>query len=313
MKRLDLLQNCRLDTTQIKYPTWTPDLLIKNMSHALGTRDIVNAGGDLDVAPNFSADGRFLHCQGLIIDDIGHLTAPLWPPVPVTSKEIKESIPLSTCSPGDISELTIALWRTLVGGSANGDHDLPAPEEYARILELNWPQITDEDEIPDVAAHIISEGWCSPDEKQDLTTFLRLLHRANRDFDVCGHALHSFFGHPTPFVNLSAQSKTSTSQTIKKVLRQAGNTMKRRRLAVTGNGKLSAVVRQAQRGDCIAVLRGCSTPLVLRPSKLLPSAPGLENMGNTDTYAVVGDCYIHGVMNGETVVGTDHLDNIVLC
>ncbi|OAL39136.1 hypothetical protein AYO20_01454 [Fonsecaea nubica] len=313
MKRLDLLQNSRLDATHIKYPTWTPDLLIKNMSHALGTPDIVNAGGDLDTPPNFSADGRFLHCQGLIIDVIDHLTPSLWPLVPVTSEEIKESTPLSTCSPGDMSELKIALWKTLVGGSANGDFDSSAPEEYARILELNWPQITDEDEIPDVAVGIISEGWCSSDEKQDLTTFLRLLHRASRDFDVCGHALASFFGHATPLVNASAETKTSGSQTIKKALRQVGNTMKRRRLAVMGNGRLGAVVRQAQQGDRIAVLRGCSTPLVLRPSKLLPSDPGLENTGDAETYAVVGDCYVHGIMNGETVTGTDSWNNIVLC
>ncbi|KAF2489419.1 HET-domain-containing protein [Lophium mytilinum] len=46
----------------------------------------------------------------------------------------------------------------------------------------------------------------------------------------------------------------------------------------------------AAQGDIIAVLLGCSAPIVLRPSI-------------DETYQVVGEAYVHGVMNGELLLG----------
>ncbi|KAE8454201.1 hypothetical protein EG329_005126 [Mollisiaceae sp. DMI_Dod_QoI] len=57
-------------------------------------------------------------------------------------------------------------------------------------------------------------------------------------------------------------------------------------VCVTSKGFLAAVPWTAEAGDCISVLAGGYLPFVLRP------------MG--DYYRLVGPCYVHGIMNGET-------------
>lgn len=42
--------------------------------------------------------------------------------------------------------------------------------------------------------------------------------------------------------------------------------------------------------DCVCILLGCSTPILLRP----------ESSGR---FKVVGECYVHGVMNSEGLLG----------
>jgi hypothetical protein len=77
----------------------------------------------------------------------------------------------------------------------------------------------------------------------------------------------------------------------------------------------------AQEGDLICILFGCSVPVVLRerkqPQPLLPSSPSSVREASTDTagrpssaslspfagsentYELIGECYIHGMMEGE--------------
>lgn len=51
---------------------------------------------------------------------------------------------------------------------------------------------------------------------------------------------------------------------------------------------------KAQVGDVVAVLHGAPTPHLLRPSKAM-AVP----VGTMQTWRLVGDCYVHGIMNGE--------------
>ena len=62
-----------------------------------------------------------------------------------------------------------------------------------------------------------------------------------------------------------------------------------RRLMTTKDGKIGMVPGRTQKEDQIWVLFGCSIPLVLRKCK----AEG--------SYEVVGECYLHGYMNGEII------------
>lgn len=50
---------------------------------------------------------------------------------------------------------------------------------------------------------------------------------------------------------------------------------------------------RVQKGDKICVLLGCSIPLVLRPRL------------DTNSYEVIGECYLHGFMNGEVLGDLD--------
>lgn len=60
-----------------------------------------------------------------------------------------------------------------------------------------------------------------------------------------------------------------------------------RMFIATRDGRISFVPKNSREGDVIAVLAGGRVPIVLRP----------EN----DHYTVIGDAYIHGIMDGEAV------------
>jgi len=68
--------------------------------------------------------------------------------------------------------------------------------------------------------------------------------------------------------------------------------MARRHLTTKKRGLLGMAPCRAEKGDQIWVLRGCSMPMVLRERK---QSTGEEGVG----YEVVGECYLHGYMNGE--------------
>jgi hypothetical protein len=64
--------------------------------------------------------------------------------------------------------------------------------------------------------------------------------------------------------------------------------MTRRSIAITKRGYIGAIPQEAQLGDLVCVLFGCSVPVVLR-----------KRIG--EEYQFVGECYIHGLMDGEAL------------
>ncbi|KAK8030464.1 HET-domain-containing protein [Apiospora arundinis] len=67
----------------------------------------------------------------------------------------------------------------------------------------------------------------------------------------------------------------------------------RRRVAFTENS-VGVVPRAAEEGDRIAMIFGCSVPLVLRRVEH-------EKLMETEIWAVIGECYIEGLMEGEII------------
>lgn len=61
-----------------------------------------------------------------------------------------------------------------------------------------------------------------------------------------------------------------------------------KRFAIFDGGHIGIVPKQATVGDTAAVLLGCTMPLVLR-----------RNQGSA--CVVIGECYIHGAMDGEVL------------
>ena len=66
-----------------------------------------------------------------------------------------------------------------------------------------------------------------------------------------------------------------------------GQVMYHRRVFTTKNGYLGVGSRTLTRNDKIYVLFGCNVPVVLRP--------------RDRQYELIGECYVHGIMNGEFV------------
>jgi hypothetical protein len=68
------------------------------------------------------------------------------------------------------------------------------------------------------------------------------------------------------------------------------------RLSVTQKGYLGWTVERASAGDSIAILLGCSVPVVLRP-------------GPEGGWYVVGDAIIYGIMDGEAFADLPPVDD----
>ena len=61
----------------------------------------------------------------------------------------------------------------------------------------------------------------------------------------------------------------------------------------TKDGRMGLAPAAAQVGDSIAILMGCSVPMVIRPTA-----------GKGD-WTLIGECYVHGAMYGE-MLDLDH-------
>ncbi|KAG8533932.1 uncharacterized protein KY384_001673 [Bacidia gigantensis] len=66
-----------------------------------------------------------------------------------------------------------------------------------------------------------------------------------------------------------------------------------RRFAITQRGYMGLVPSLTQPGDTIALILGSSVPFVLRPN------PPTRHVQGKETTKLIGDAYIHGIMDGE--------------
>jgi hypothetical protein len=73
--------------------------------------------------------------------------------------------------------------------------------------------------------------------------------------------------------------------------RLMANRCSNRKLFATGKGYLGLGPAAILTGDIIAVILGLDTPLVLRRS-------------GVDGYQIVGEAYVHGIMDGEAMKGS---------
>lgn len=94
--------------------------------------------------------------------------------------------------------------------------------------------------------------------------------------------------------NLRARAPGRTYQEVRHALRRA---VRNRRLCVTEKGYLGLVPRQARQGDRVCVLVGCHVPFVVREE----ADGGPEER----RFRLVGECYVHGVMDGEVMEEED--------
>ena len=72
---------------------------------------------------------------------------------------------------------------------------------------------------------------------------------------------------------------------FKRALRKA---MFHRRFFVTGNGSMGLAPAPAKLNDVVALFPGATVPFIIRPTP-------------DGTYQLIGECYCHGIMNGEAL------------
>jgi hypothetical protein len=144
--------------------------------------------------------------------------------------------------------------------------------------------------IPEVAAFLRQIPWFDGIAVAQQMWYYHVIDRfqqCNKAFQIGGRQLQSYF--PSWSAELPALPSNGT---IVSALNMLMLCLVYRRLVMTGKGYIGAGPMTLRRGDHIYLLAGCRVPLVLRPD-----ADG--------GFKLVGECYIHGLMNGEAFEGLE--------
>jgi Heterokaryon incompatibility protein (HET) len=104
-------------------------------------------------------------------------------------------------------------------------------------------------------------------------------------FEACQHLLRSY-------LELSEVDKAELihERTLRRYACGVWDTCEGRAMFTTKEGYSGLAPRAARQGDKICVILGCHSPLCLRPSTL-------------NRFQVVGECYVHGLMDKEALYG----------
>ncbi|MCJ1368621.1 hypothetical protein MMC16_007765 [Acarospora aff. strigata] len=223
-------------------------------------------------------DESKLSCKGFKLDTIDGLGCVCW-----NSDESNHDIvqPHRNHPAIDKEPFDAAIWRTLV---ANRDPwGEPAPDWYQNLVKILWRPQSLPDRILDSLSYDLFNRF--PD--------------CNKSMQFFGHDFQTYF----PEESATTADPSVTWTKFHEALRRLVSVQVGRRLLTTAEGYIGLASEMAQRGDIICILLGCSVPVALRP------------VG--EHYKLVGECYIHGLMEGEAMKWLDRgdymLEDITLC
>lgn len=102
-------------------------------------------------------------------------------------------------------------------------------------------------------------------------------------------------------LELSSLATRAAGKTFQDVRTAMKAVVKNRRLGITEKGYLGLFPNRVREGHKVYVLDGCHVPFLMR------QVDGQEKM------RLVGECYVHGIMDGEAVAGDDIcMDDVIL-
>ncbi|KAL9073037.1 MAG: hypothetical protein Q9157_004894 [Trypethelium eluteriae] len=176
---------------------------------------------------------------------------------------------------GDLSGLQEALWRTIVGNSTSSGEQ-PASASWAALL----------------GSHLWNpRGFNSP-RSLGLGFGLGAFMARNKYLVLGGYRLSELIPISATYLlihgGLIHGGRGPSNQSTSEARFWASNVLAWRRLVGTQNGRVGLAVAAVKEGDAIFVLKGCGMPMVLRPTI-------------SGRWTLVGECYVHGIMNGEVL------------
>jgi len=240
------------------------------------------ASGDTRHTTQFSSDGLLLSCDGFIVDRINGLSARgtsyfTWDEDSIVQPERWTSVY------GDWDSTAEALYRTLVMDRVAGGGK--ATERHAAILSLPTSFRVDGQE-----SEFAKRGWSWLAGQERYYVRWEKFRALNKYFQL-GHCyLDDFFkGRKMP--------QDASEYDYSEVFSCFDRSFIKKRFMATANGYLGwapdnifgHASQSTKPGDLIAVLFGCSAPVVIRPF-------------NTH-FQVIGEAYVQGIMEGEALEG----------
>lgn len=183
-----------------------------------------------------------------------------------------------------------ALWR-VVGGNREMGGAIPAPETFSILLSAEVLQ----DDFPSTS-QVHSNTWSRWVTK-------------NATLRIAGRTFMEYFAY-NGLADMEQDERARYEKHAKSAIGRFEQASWSRRISVTRNGYLCLVPWYAQQNDFVAILPGCSFPVVLRQEDMQHSKNARK------IFKVISPCYVHGVMDGEVWADVDagrkNLDDISL-
>lgn len=231
--------------------------------------------------PEFDTNGNLMTIKAVLFDTVNSLSS-------FHSTESDNSYPQNgPCRQsiyGDDDAINEALWRTLVANMTRSG--AAAPDSYASLL----------------GPALWSDGTYGEGSKRWLFGMNDFYWR-NKHMMLFNRTLQSIIQIKKWPRELMPMPFAENEKLGREAALWAMRLLAWRRLATTDKGYLGLMPAATVAGDCIAIVPQCAVPLVLRR----------EN----ETFRVIGECYVHGLVPGEVLAlvkrGDVELAGITLC
>jgi hypothetical protein len=283
---LDIICQARcnvLDGTQ--WPSWLPDFRLRpTVDQEFTRKRPYHACKEAKVAVQFTNDGC-LSARGFIIDNVDGLGYGLTDSLSAETLSLDfeqiflEGMPVTqpTQSPAlnpyqSERGLRNALWRTLVAD--RDDFGDSAPDSYESIIHIPIKPTGNH-------AYLVQNGFF---------VMFSMARFCNQNLQVGEREFLMYF----PLIK--TEYELPPPEVVPLILSRCCTLMFGRKLLITGKGYVGLAPITAQKGDIIAILFGCSMPVILR------------RYGDKG-YKLVGEAYVHGIMEGEALgwLGEDQI------
>jgi hypothetical protein len=134
----------------------------------------------------------------------------------------------------------------------------------------------------------VCRQFCSESEKTILKDPVNEWYEENKQFYIHGRSLENWIAEqPKSLNNIPITDEDDENGRPDPLWESFRRTVFRRQLFTTKKGYIGMAPTGANCGDIVCILPGCSVPLILRRQQWF--------------HELVGDCYLHGVMNGEAI------------
>jgi len=262
--------------SRVESPLWGPEWLVRQSTIGAPYITYCASKGTRHDA-TFLDDPRLLQCTGFIVDSISGLSAYAIGYFKWSQNSVIQSAQWHSVY-GNHEDTARALYRTLISDRVSGMQR--ASERHAAIFHLPSTFEKASKQFEDR-----SWRWLAA---QELYYFRwEEFRRVNRNFMFGNVPFDQFFTDDIP--------PDASERDLVELYSCAERSSKNRRLMTTSNGYMGWAPDNAngsrnarvKDGDLIAIIFGCSTPIVIRPYRRY--------------YRVLGEAYVQGLMDGEAI------------
>lgn len=286
-RKLDIIRSAATFTLR-ELPSWVPDWRFPTRYRQI----LYLTSGKSDASVKYGKDGRFIICKGCrfdTIDGLGQIADHTQRYAPKDSRSDPEALFQSVnernpyCTEAGLKE---AIWKTLVCDrtltlttypvdpiTMTKTH-FPAPASWSSLCEIPWLWLDQT-----MLGEINKGGWKLICNRPWYRQFARF-REENKNLKIAGRPFHNYFPRRV--------TDCKDPENVINALGAFSNSAHGQRLMTTLRGYVGCVPEHARPGDVICVLLGCSAPMVLRPIE--------------DHFTVIGECYVHGIMDGEVLM-----------